>query len=34
MYSIFSDVLMFFEIGNYINYKFRMLFFSHPYKTV
>jgi hypothetical protein len=27
-------VLMFFEMGNYINYKLRMLFFSHPYKIV
>jgi hypothetical protein len=34
MYLIFSDVLMFFEMGNYTNYKLRMLFFSHPYKTV
>jgi hypothetical protein len=34
MYSIFSDVLIFFEMGNYINYKLRMLFFSHLYKTV
>jgi hypothetical protein len=34
MYSIFSDVLMLFEMGNYINYKLRILFLSHPYKTV
>jgi hypothetical protein len=34
MYSIFSDVLMFFDLGNYTNYELMMLCFSHLYKTV